>query len=75
MNSPEREVHALDVLDTLDSIMCDGLEGLTEVLRQDDPNARLHKSPAANGNSARERVGLVGLFLRRRLGLLLCDGA
>jgi hypothetical protein len=75
MNSPEREIHALDVLDTLDIIMCEGLQGLAEVLRQDDPNARMHKPPPANRKSARERVGLVGLFLRRRLGLLLCEGA
>jgi hypothetical protein len=75
MNRPEREVHALDIPDSLDTIVCDGLQGLVEVLQQDDPNVRLSYPPAANRNSARERVGLVGLFLRRRLGHLLFEGA
>jgi hypothetical protein len=59
MNSFEREAHNLDALDALDSIMRDGLQGIAQLLGQNDPSA-WSSEPATN---ARERSGLLGLFL------------
>jgi hypothetical protein len=61
MNSPEGEVHTLDALDALDSVISGGLQGLSELLGQNDPNARLCDF-AANGNYQPERVRLRGLL-------------
>jgi hypothetical protein len=57
MNKPERETHTLD---TLDFIMCGGLQGLAELLGQNGPNTTPYE-PVANRNYPRERVGLRGL--------------
>jgi hypothetical protein len=64
MNRTERETHTLDTLDTLDALnfMSDGLQGLAELLQENDPNARPCEL-VANRHSPRGRVGLRGLFL------------
>jgi hypothetical protein len=56
MNGAEHEAHTLDALDALDSVMGGGLQGLAELLGQNDQNAKLSE-PAANDNDPRERVG------------------
>jgi hypothetical protein len=56
MNSVEHKAHTLDALDALDSVMGGGLQGLAELLGQNDENAKLSE-PAANDNNPRERVG------------------
>lgn len=58
MNKPEHETHTLDALDTLDFIMCGGLQGLPELPGQNVPNA---SEPVANRKYPRERAGLRGL--------------
>jgi hypothetical protein len=56
MTNPEHDAHTLDALDALDSIMGGGLQGLAELLGQNDQDVKLCE-PAANGNSPRKRVG------------------
>jgi hypothetical protein len=70
MNCPEREAHIQDVMGSLDFVMCGGLQGLAELLGQNDPNARLCET-VATGNYPRGRVGFRDLFLRLRF--VLCD--
>jgi hypothetical protein len=56
MNGAEHEAHTLDALDALDSVMGGGLQGLAELLGQNEQNVKLCE-PAPNDNSPRERVG------------------
>jgi hypothetical protein len=65
MKSPEREVHMLDALDAVDFIISGSLQGIAELLGQNDPHAKLCE-PVASGTNPSERVGLRRLLLGLR---------